>query len=101
LNACHLDGEFAGGRKHEDLNALIAEVQSREQGYGKRRGFAGAGRSMSEQIHSREQRWHGFLLDGRGCLVTDIHERLEQGFGQIQFAETEALGLGLRHGLVL
>jgi hypothetical protein len=82
-----------GGAGHDAL----------EDGQRERRGLAGAGGGLAEQVSPGEDRRDGLGLDGRGLLVAEGVER-PQGLGtQAEAGEGRPEGLGRRglgHGHV-
>ena len=60
-----------------------------EDRQGERGGLAGAGRRLGEQVAAREQRRDRRGLDGRGLLVAERGERLEQPAVEAEGGEAE------------
>ena len=65
-----------------------------------RRGLAGAGRGLAEQVVAGEQQRDRLALDRRRLLVAEVVERLEQLGSQAEVAERHSGFFGLRRGVV-
>ncbi len=82
-----LHGELAGGYEHEHggaggLGRFLREPLQERQGEGG--GLAGAGGGLAQEVAALEQRRDGLALDGRGFLVAERGEGLDEGGGEAE-----------------
>jgi hypothetical protein len=61
--------------------------QPLEQGQRERRGLAGAGRRLGEDVTPREQRRDGLALDRRRLLVAQLRQAGQEVVGQAELRE--------------
>ncbi len=74
-----LQGKFAGGHQHQYLRLMLGQVDSRQRGQGKRRGFPRARLRLAQHVGSRQEHRDGGRLDGRRRLVAHVGERSQHG----------------------
>ena len=72
-----LQGELAGRCEDEGLRLLPARVEPLQDGQGERGGLAGAGLGEPHHVASVEQRGNGTRLDGRGGLVAEVGQGVD------------------------
>ncbi len=95
----HLRGEFPGGHEHHGARGCPAlgtrtalapfpVADAMQHGQRERGGLPRAGGGLSDDVAAVEQRWNRRPLDGRGFLVTELGQRLEQLRAQSQLTET-------------
>src|SRR6187397_3600582 len=77
-----LDRELARGREHQCLRGAQLDIDLREDGQRERRGLAGTGLGLAQQIGAAEKCGNGLRLDGRGSFVTDGGQGGNDGFTQ-------------------
>jgi NAD(P)H-dependent flavin oxidoreductase YrpB (nitropropane dioxygenase family) len=93
----HLDGELSG--RHEDERHRVARVvaagaEALEDRQRERRGLAGAGGGLAQQVAPGEQRRDRLALDRRGLLVAELGE------GALELGAQREVGEGGRDVVV-
>jgi hypothetical protein len=78
-----LHRQFPGGHQHERhrrplLHGAPLGGEPFEDRQRERRGLAGAGGGLAEQVVAGHHRRDGFALDRRGLLIPETGQRLEQ-----------------------
>ena len=98
----HLHAQLAGRHQHQRDRqpAPVAGRELVEDRQRERRGLAGAGRGLAEQVAAREQRRDRLALDRRRLLVAEAGQRLEQLVAQPEVGERGWAGDG-RHAAIL
>ena len=90
------------GRRGRDRLADAALVERRreplEHRQRERRGLAGAGRRLGEQVTTLEQRRDRGQLDGRGLLVAEGGEGAQQPLVELEGVEPAGFGGVFGHG---
>ena len=72
-------------RERHDLGAGVDQLQ---HGQGERRGLAGAGRRLAEQVAAGEQVGDGLPLDRRRLFVAEVDDGLQQFGAEAEGVET-------------
>ena len=89
----HLDGELAGRHEDEADRGAFGAVrgQQLEDRQGERRGLAGAGGGLAEQVLAGQQGRDRLPLDGRRLLVAEAGQRAQQLRPETQVVEGGAI----------
>ncbi len=90
-------GDQDQGRGRGPARALAGEPL--EQGQGEGGGLAGAGGGLAHEVPALEERRDGGGLDGRGLLVAELAQGLEELGLQAQIGEGHGVGHGAVYGL--
>ena len=83
----HLDGELARRHQHQGLRLAPRDIDAGEDRQRERRGLAGAGLRLTDEVATLEQRRDGLALDGRRRFVADGRERRDDLGGQAEVGE--------------
>jgi hypothetical protein len=82
-----LDAQLARRREHQRLDVVVARIGELDHRQPERRGLAGAGLRLADDVAALEQHRDRLLLDRAGRLVAHVPEGVEDLLGQTEFGE--------------